>query len=265
MEMAKMRKITTLLILLAIALISVPSCAPTVSQQEYDRVSNELSAIQSQLASLQDKLVEYEAMKAKYEDLSEQYDTLESEYKALQAKYDGLSKLNDIVNSVEDETIQAKYDELSKQYDTLKSEYKALQAKHDELSKQYAAVTEGTTEINEEDVEQAIFELINQERKNNGLDELIWGVNLYKKAKNHSRNMATNQRLEDPEQGSYQEVIWATGYTKTQRMAEAIFTIWENTYRYELEFLNSTTTYGAVAVYKSGEIFYITYISDIFR
>ena len=247
-----MKTIAVLLILLVISLFSASSCSSTISQEEFDRVNNELNTIQSQLASLKDKSAEYEATKAKYDNLIERYDTLESEHKELQTKYD-------TEYSVEIETIQDKYD-------TLKSEYTVLQSEYDELSKQYAALTEGTTEINEEDVEQAIFELINQDRKDNGLDELIWGVHLYSSAKTNSRNMATTQRLEEPpEQIGYQEVIWATGYTKTQRMAEAIFTIWENTYRYELEFLNNSTTYGAVAVYKSGEIFYITYYSGIFQ
>ena len=34
---------------------------------------------------------------------------------------------------------------------------------------------------------------------------------------------------------------------------------------YELKILNSVTGYGAVAVCKSGEIFYITYIADYYR
>jgi len=261
-----MIKITMVSILSVMMLLGASSCASGVSQQEYQRVSNELSSIQSEIASLQDKLVEYETTKFNYENLTKQHDALESEYKALQDKYDGLKKQYEIPTPPEDKALQARYDELSQQYGTLESQYKALQAEHDELSRQYAALTEGTTEADEEDVEQAIFKLINQARTDNGLDELIWGVYLYKSAKIHSQNMATNKRLEEPEEvGSYQEVIWATGYTNIQRMVESIFTIWENIYRYELEFLNSTTTYGTVAVHKSGEIFYITYISGVFK
>ncbi len=258
-----MRKITMLSMLLVIALFSVPSCAPTVSQQEYDRVSNELSAIQSQLASLQGKLAEAELLQAEYEELNKRYDMVKSERETTQAKYEELS---------------AEYEELNKQFDTVKSEretmqvkyeessieYEELNNKYEELSKQYDVVTEETAEINEEDVEQAVFKLVNQERKDNGLDELRWGVNIYKSAMANSRNMATRKRLEYPEYG-WQEVFWATGYSKTDGIANAALTIWKNRLLYETNFLNKVTKYGAVAVYKSGEIFYITYVADYFR
>jgi uncharacterized protein YkwD len=246
-----MRKVTILFILWVIVNFSVLSCAPTVSQQEYDEVSNELSAVQSQLESLQSKLSEVETLKTESEELNEQYDTMQSEYAVLQDKYNRLAGENE---------------ELQKQYDALKSEYDTLKTNYEELSKQSSATTEETPEIiTEENAEQAIFELINLERKNNGLNELVWGENLYKAANSNNRNMATNQRLEEPEAGSYQEAIWTTGYDTTQGMAEAVLTIWKNNYRYKTEFLNSSMTHGAVAVYKSGEIFYITYIADIVR
>jgi len=73
-----MRKITILTVLLVIALFSVPSCAPTVSQQEYDRVNDELSTIQSQLAPLQSKLAEAELLQARYDELSKLHDKLKS-------------------------------------------------------------------------------------------------------------------------------------------------------------------------------------------
>ena len=65
-----MRKITILSMLLVMALFVVPSCASGISQQEYDRVSNELSTIQSQLASLQGKLAEAELLQAQNEELN---------------------------------------------------------------------------------------------------------------------------------------------------------------------------------------------------
>ena len=76
-----------------------------------------------------------------------------------------------------------------------KGEYEELTNKYEELSEQYAVVTEEPAEITEEDVEQALFKLINQERKNNGLDDLIWGGNLYKWAITNSRNMANKNAL----------------------------------------------------------------------
>ena len=230
-----MRKITILSILLVIAVFSVPSCAPTVSQEEYDRVSNELSAIQSQVESLQGKLTEAEILKAHNEELNRQYAAVKSER----------------------ETMQAKYEELS-------AEYEELNNKYEELSKQYDILTEEPAEINEEDVEQAVFKLVNQERKDNGLNELIWGGNLYKWAMANSRNMATNKRYEYSDYASWQEVHWAAGYSTTDEIANGALIIWKNGLQYERNIINKVATYGAVAVYKSGEIFYITYIASPF-
>jgi len=258
-----MRKITILSILLVIALFSVPSCAPTVSQQEYDRVNDELSTIQSQLAPLQSKLAEAELLQARYDELSKLHDKLKSERETTQAqheelstKYEGLKKQFDTVKS-EFETTQAQYEELS-------TEYEGLNEQFEELSKQYELIVEETGEIREEDIEQAVFQLVNQERINNGLDELMWGVQLYKSAISNSRKMATNKKPEYPEFG-WQEVFWATGYSTTDKIASAAFTIWKNGLQYERMFLNRVTLYGAVGVHKSGEIFYITYVADYFN
>ena len=253
-----MRKTIMLLMLLVMALFTASSCTPTVSQQEYDRVSNELSTINSQLESLKVKLAETEILKTKYEELTNQYDTVKSEYDTLQTKYRGLG---------------GEYEELNKQYNTEKSKNDNLQAKYEELttefedlSKKYDDIMEETAEIiNEQDLEQAIFELVNEARKENGLDELLWGKYLYKYAKANSIDMAQKKQLEYSDYGAYQEVYRASGYTKTEIMAEAVLTIWKDTKRYEFVFLNSVMVYGAVAVYKSGEIFNITFISDYYK
>ena len=258
-----MRKITIISLLLVMALFSVPSCASTVSQQEYDRVSSELSTIQSQLASLQAKLTEAESRQAQYQELIKQLNTEKSEFETVQVKYEELSteyeELNTQYEAVnnEFETMQTKYEELSTEYEELDNRYEAL-------SEQYDVLAEETAEVNEEDVEQAIFELINQERKNSGIDELMWGKYLYKDAMANNRHMVTNKRLEYPEFG-WQEIFWATGYSTTDKIADAALTVWKNRLQYEKNFLNSVTKYGAVAVYKSGEIFYITYAADYFQ
>jgi len=258
-----MRKITTLSMLLVMVLFSVPSCAPTVSQEEYDRVSNELSAIQSQLASLQDKLSEAELLQAQNEELKRQYDAVKSEREIIQAQYEELSTEYEELNKQID-TAKSEFETMQAEYEQLSTEYEELDNKYEELSKQYDIIMEGTAEINEGDIEQAVFKLINQERINNGLDELEWGVYLYKSALSNSRNMATRKRLEYPEFG-WQEVFWATGYGRADRIANAALTIWKNGLKYETNFLNAVTKYGAVAVYKSGEIFYITYVADYFQ
>lgn len=207
--MTKMKKIAFLLMLLIIVLLGAPSCAPKVSQQEYDSLKNELSETKSHLTALQNKLAEAKGIEAQYEELS------------------------------------AKYEELKEQYD---------------------AITEEPAGISEEDVEQALFELINLERKNNGLDELLWGKNLSWWAEVNSRDMAETLKYKHSEYASWQEVFWAAGYSTVDRIANGALITWRsNTYRYKLNILNTGAIYGAVGAYKSGEIFYITYIAHVFR
>jgi len=246
-----MKKITMLLMVLVMALFSALSCAPTVPQQEYDRVSHELSTVKSELSSLQGKLAEAETIITKNEELNKQYDIVKSEYDKVQSKDEGLGR---------------EFEELKRGYDNLQAEHKVLTRDYGELSKKYDAIVGEQAEfINEEDVEQAIFELINQERKNGGLDELIWGKYLYKWAKDNSQNMATKKQLEYSEYGSYQKVYRTTGYNTTKETAEAVMTVWKETKLYEKHFLNRAMVHGAVAVYKSAKIYNITFITDYYR
>ena len=258
-----MRKIIIPTVFLIMALSIVPSCAPSVSQEEYDRVSTELNSIQSQLASLQGKLVEAQLLQVQNQELNKQFDAVKSEAETMQAKYEELTaeyeelkKQFDAVKS-ESETMQAEYEELN-------TEYEELDKQFEELTEQYNIIIEGT-EINEEDIEQAIFKLVNQERINNGLNELLWGKNIYKWAMENSRSMATNKRLEYSENVGWQEIFWATGYSTIDRMANAALTTWKNKQQYERNFLSTGAQHGAVAVHKSGEIFYITYVADYFH
>jgi hypothetical protein len=245
-----MKKIGILLIALVVSLGCAGSCASGVSQQEYDEVNNELVALQNQIASLQDRLGADEMLKAQNEELNKQNDAMTSELELMKSKYEELNQQNKVMMD---------------EFETVRAEYQQLNSEYRELSKRCNMPVEEPAEIIEEEVEQAIFELINQDRKDNGLDELIWGVNIYKVAQSNNRDMATNQKLVSPPHGAHSEAYWATGYTETDTLAEAVFTVWKNNRDYELEFLNSNTGYGTVAVYKSGEIFYISYISDIFR
>jgi archaellum component FlaC len=261
--MVKMRKITMLLMLLVMVLFSVPSCAPTVSQDEYDRVSNELRAIQSQLSSLQGKLAEAELLETQYKELLNQFNTVKSEFETLQTAYEESSAEYEELNEQFD-TVKSGFETMQTEYEELSVEYEELNEQFEELSKQYDVLAEEPAEIIEEDLEQAIFQLVNQDRKNNDLDEMDWGKYLYKDAFAHSRRMATTKRLEYPEFG-WQEVYWAVGHRTTDMMANAAFTVWQNRLQYERNFLNATTKYCAVGVYKSGEIFYITYLADYFQ
>ncbi|MFC1931786.1 CAP domain-containing protein [Chloroflexota bacterium] len=257
------KKIIIPTVLLVMALSIVPSCAPSVSQEEYDRMSNELSAMQDQITSLQGKLAEAQLLQIQNQELNKQFDavkgeaeTAQAKYEELNAEYEELDKQFEAVKG-EAETMQVKYEELNIEYEELDKQF-------EELTEQYNIIIEGV-EINEEDVEQAIFKLINQERINNGLNELLWGEKIYKWAIENSRNMAANKRLEYSENIGWQEVFWGTGYSTIDRMANAALTTWQNKQQYERNFLSTGAQYGAVAVHKSGEIFYITYVADYFN
>ncbi|KPK24372.1 MAG: hypothetical protein AMJ70_02110 [Dehalococcoidia bacterium SG8_51_3] len=253
-----MKKIAIILSLIVL-LLGALSCAQGVSQQEYDRVSGELQAIQNQLAALQDKLAEAELLQAKNDLLNKQLEAAKNELEAAEAKYEGLSAEYDELNetvSVEFEAIQAEYEDLSTKYAELNKQF-------EELSEQLGAT--GGAGIEERDIEQAVLKLVNQERTNRGLDELAWGENLYKWALTNSRNMAASQQLEYSEYVGWQDVYRATGYHTADEMASATLVIWKETPQYERNFLNVGADYGAVGVYKSGEIFYITFLADYFH
>ena len=258
-----MRKIIVLSILLVILLFGVPSCAPSVSQQEYDMVSKELNSVQEQLELLQGKLDEAESRQANYEELIKQQVIAKSELETVQMQYEELStdheELNEQFNTIksEAETLKINYEELSIEHDELNKKY-------EELQKQTDIPIDEPSEINERDIEQVLFALINEERIDNGLDELKWGKYRYKNALAHSQYMATAKEFEYPDWG-WQEIFWATGYSTTDDIANAALTVWKNRQQYEIAFLNSVTLYGAVAAHKSGEIFYITFISDYFE
>ena len=192
----------------------------------------------------------YNAVVAERDVAQAQVTNLQSEVSAIQAKYDDLKADNDELKS-EFETTQAEYEELNEQFE--------------ELSKQGDVIIEEAAEINAEDVEQALFTLINQERKNNGLDELMWGKYLYKTATANNQDMVTNKQLEYPSRAAWKEVYRAAGYSTTDGIANATFIIWQNSRGYEDDFLNVASVYGAVAVYKSGEVFYITYMADYYQ
>lgn len=155
------------------------------------------------------------------------------------------------------------YRELSNHYSTLERDFKALQAELEVLRQPSENVT--TPAINTGDVEQKLFTLINQERKSHGLAEFMWGKNLYWYATTNGQNMAANKSQEHSSYASWQEVFRATGYRSGEDMASAAMVVWKNRSQYQQNFLNTVPTYGAVGVYQSGDIFYITYIASQFQ
>ncbi len=270
--MTAIMRIIALSMLSIIVLFSMTNCATSVSQEEYnqeeyDIVKRELSDTENQLAALQqEKLDEaaaaekqYQDLNAKYEELKKQHDarideiqTIKSEFDELNTKYEQLKGQGDArINEIQ--AIQAEYDELNKEFE--------------ELKRQYDIIVQGTAVFSEEEIDQAIFELINQERKNNDVDELAWGINLYKVAKQNSREMAEQGEYQYSTSGAvWQEVFMAAKYGTIDQIANGALITWKNNdYRYRYNIINPQSIYGAVATYKLGEVYYITYVASIFR
>jgi len=248
-------------LLFSIILISI-SCVSGVSQEEHQRVKDELNAVQGELAALQIKLTEAVATLSLYEELNDRNATLESEFDAIQTRYEELGAKYDELY-IKYDTIQSEYEAKKSQYEALQSKYEELSTEYEELSKRYEAVTDGVEAIVEEDIEQALLELINEDRVENGIDILLWKDSLHKLAKDNSIDMATYKDLRYPESSyEWREVYWATGYNSAAEIAEATYLIWKNRDIYAKYFLWDYLEFGAVGVYKSGRIFYITYIGD---
>ncbi len=258
-----MRKIIIFSMFLVLVIFSALSCASGVSQEEYDRVNGELLALQNQLTTMQGKLAETQLVQTQSEALTKQYEAMKGDFDALQADYEELSD---------------KYEEMSEQYNTTMSQFESVQAdyealsdEYDEMSEQYeilmkeAAEAEAAAEFSKEDVEQAIFKLINQERIDNGVTELEWGVNIYKWAKENSLNMATYKRYEYSSYASWQEILWAAGHNSAESIANAAMIVWRDSLQYERNMINTVAIYGAVGIYESAGIYYITFITSPFR
>ncbi|MDP2931477.1 MAG: CAP domain-containing protein [Chloroflexota bacterium] len=227
-----------------VTLLGVVSCGGGVSPQQYEALSSELSATKSELNAAKSELA---SLRAQMSGPSE-----------AQTRYEELNK---------------KYAELQKQYDAKAAEIAAVQAqlnesgaKYTELKKQYDAAITGTAVINEKDIEQAIFNLINRERANSGVPALNWGENLYGWARNNNQTMRANARMENPEYVSWHEVLWAAGYSSAEAIARGAMANWKvNVYTYEKNVLHKSALYGAVNALKSGDVFFITYMADIFK
>jgi hypothetical protein len=178
-------------------------------------------------------------LKKQNDDTLSEMGTMEAEYKELNTKFEDLTNQNSLnLNKIK--TMEAQYAELKQQYDELA---------------QPGEITEG-------DIEQILFELINQARTNNGKDALSWGPNLFKVAQTNNRHMIDSKIYEYPQSYAIIEVFWATGYDTAEEIANAALVVWKNNpSRYQNNLLNNVATYGAVDANISGEIAYITFVA----
>ena len=263
--MGNIKKTGILLILGIIVLFGSVSCGGGggIAQEVYDSVVNELNEIEGQLVTMQEQLSESLAQEAQYA----------VRYAELNVKYEELKNL-DTADPAELATLEAQYAELSTEHEELQgqnaaniNEITALVARYDELQAQYNALAAPLPEITEVGIEQAVFTLINQERSNNGLDELEMGSNLFRWALINSESMSVSKQNEQYTTNwvAYQQAHIATGYNTVDELAAATMIIWQsNELQYENNVLADDAVYGAVRVVKSGDIYYITFLASNF-
>ncbi|MDD4860184.1 MAG: CAP domain-containing protein [Dehalococcoidales bacterium] len=278
--MTKITRIILLSVISGIILLNIIGCTPSVPQSQYDAAMNELNTAKSQMAELQGELNESAAQIAALQQKLNQTSAIDGQYKDLSAQYAALQKQQEariteiqiLKTQLTDlntrfEQLQGQNTARNNELQALKSEYDGLNKQFQELQKQYDVVVQGTALLNEEEISQRIFDLINQERVDNGVPELQWGVNLYSWANQNSQEMAAQGKYVYSGAGAiWQDVFMAVRYGTVEQIANAVLTIWSvNDYSYKYNIINAQSIYGAVATYKSGDIYYITYISSIFR
>ena len=233
--MTTILKIVTVLVLTIIIILGMANCSPSVSVEDYDNLKSELQNAENQMATLQEEL--------------NKAALIEEQYRSLNINYE----------------------ELQKQYDAINDEIQKLKTEYDELNTQYEQLMEQAdvpdTVLNEKELEQAIFALINRERTDNDMKELEWGKHLYDKCKFNSREMAEKGQFQYPEEtGTTGEVFMATKYNTIDQLADATLTIWTNNeYRYKYQIINKQHPYGAVGAERAGDTYFITYLVSIYR
>jgi seryl-tRNA synthetase len=220
----------------------VRTAEKTVTQEEYDALKGQLSAAEAKITELETAGISEKLLKDEITSLKAKIEKLESEIKELDKQNDTL--------------VQEKA--------SLEARYKELDAKYEGLQKTLAEQTQTRT-INEEQLENEIFVLLNQEREKVGVPEFTLGNQLYKQAKQNSRAMAASGKIETDPAVFYQEVFWAAGYESVNTIARGAILIWKiNQYRFEHGALLASNKYGAVGAYKVGEIIYITFMAASF-
>ncbi len=253
-------RITVISIILVIILFGIADCSPSISQEEYDNVTKDLNDARLQVQALKDQLDaamtgdgQSEEVNVQYQELKKQYDvqvvemqTLKADLDELNASYEKLAQEDDAKNN-EIQGLYADYDNLSQEFEELKT--------------RYDTIVKGST-FTEEEVDQALFDLINQERSDNGLDKLEWGQNLYWWAKRNSLEMAEKGDFKYSSWQSQQAVLITAGQSTLDRLVNGTLMVWkQRNPEYSIKFINNSLHYGAVATYKSGDIYYITYMA----
>jgi len=255
-----MKNIIIGIILLGILVLGgLGSCGQDDLQAEYDILVAQYEEANTQLVQLEEDLAaaqlvqtQYDALVVQYDDLSDQNTTNLGEIASLEAQI---------------AEVESELDELAEEIDIKINELAECAYDYDVLKAQYDAMIGAAMAINEENIEQALFDLINQVRVANGLNELQIGINLNNWALVNSQNMVVSKQLEQYTTHAvpFQRAFIATGYSSLDRIVNAAMTIWQShIISYEDNILAEDAAYGAVRVVKSGDIYYITFLASQF-
>jgi small-conductance mechanosensitive channel len=264
--MKNVGRIGFILLLAIVMIMATVSCSSGISQDEYDRVLNELADAQDEIHDLEDQLaaaksVETEGVESslKYQDLLKDYDTLSERMESLEEAYSALNTEHEELKTTY-EIIQAQNESQMNQINLLQTQNTQLQAQLDELTPPFPTIA--TT-----DIEQALFARINEERIVAGLEALRPGKNLTIWAKSNSEAMSIAKETVNYLDNwvPYQKHFIAAGYHTLYDMIDAIMVIWQsNLLSYQNNILADDAVYGSVSVTKTGDVFYITFFASNF-
>ncbi|MCJ7605144.1 MAG: hypothetical protein MUO19_03815 [Dehalococcoidales bacterium] len=244
------------LVILAVLLGAV-SCSQGISEMDYQAVQDELAGAKSLVTGLQDEIAS--AQKAVLEnteqmvDLNQLYTASVEKLASLEDQYAELSALN--------EDIQTQIEAYQSEITDLESQLLEAMATPPEPPR------ETVVPITEEGIEQALLARISQERVNAGLNELLPGTNLPDWADQNSQAMSVAKRtLEFADfLVPFQAAFIAGGYGTVDRIVNGAMLIWQsNAVTYNGNFLGPAALYGAVAIVKAGDIYYITFLASNF-
>jgi uncharacterized protein YkwD len=251
------KKIGIVLVIISVVLFSSLSCGGGVSTEEYESVTNDLADARAQVSELQAEISLAHAA--------------EAEHQTLSAAYDELKKRND-AGVKELESLEAQYAALNDDYEDIEAQNETYLGQIASLQTQLQAALaaaeppeDTAPEINERNIEEAMFARINSVRKAAGLNELTLGTNLPTWSVENSQDMLVAKRgVEFTDYlVPFQATFIAAGYSSVDRIVNAAMLSWQsNSLQYQNNILADGAIYGAVGVAKSGDIYYITFLGS---
>ena len=256
---------TGVILLLGIALmLASVSCGGGISQDEYDKVlmdlgeaQDEIATLESELAAAKSEVKESIESSPEYQDLLKDYNSAVAELETTNDEYDALSTEHEQLIT-QHETLQSQNESNLNQINLLQTQNAQLQAQVDNLTPPFPPIAPT-------DIENTLFDRINEERAIAGLDILKQGKNLIDFTRSNSLAMSVAKQnvIFDDNWVPHQLHFIAGGYHTITDIIEATMIIWtSNILAYNNNVLADDVIYGAVGVVETGGIYYITYIAS---